>query len=116
MTSDPADLLPLPPATLNVLLALSSRDLHGYAIMTEVERLSDGTIRMGPGTLYGTLKRLVDTGLIVEGDPPERAQDDERRRYYGLTDFGLQVLTAETQRLQSMMRRAGVLRPGLGAA
>ena len=116
MASDPADLLPLPPATLNVLLALGARDLHGYAIMSEVERLSDGTIRMGPGTLYGTLKRLVDTGLIVEGDPPDPAQDDERRRYYGLTDLGRQVLTAETQRLHSMMRRAGVLRPGLGTA
>ena len=110
-TSDP---LPLPPATFNVLLALSSRELHGYAIMSEVERLSDGAIRMGPGTLYGTLKRLVDTGLIVESE--QRGTDDERRRYYRLSDSGHQVLGAETRRLHSMMLRAGVLRPGFGTA
>ena len=112
---DPADLLPLPPATFNVLLALGARERHGYAIMSEVERLSAGAIRMGPGTLYGTLKRLVDTGLIVETES-RLAEDDERRRYYRLSELGAQVLTAETHRLQEMMSRAGVLRPGFGTA
>ena len=113
---NPADSLPLPPATFNVLLALGAQERHGYAIMTEVERLSDGAIRMGPGTLYGTLKRLVDTGLIVESDSRPAAEDDERRRYYRLSDLGAQVLAAETGRLQAMMSRAGVLRPGFGTA
>ena len=116
MDQDPRELLPLPGATFNVLLALRGSDRHGYAIMAEVERLSDGAVRMGPGTLYGTLKRLVDTGLIVESEPPEAGQDDERRRYYALTHLGGRVLAAETERLQSMLLRAGVLRPGLGTA
>ena len=116
MSQEPTGLLPLPAATFNVLLALRGGDLHGYAIMAEVERLSDGTIRMGPGTLYGTLKRLVDTGLIAESDLPDPASDDERRRYYALSSFGRRVLDAETHRLQSMMARAGVPRPGLGTA
>ena len=113
---EPADLLPLPPATFNVLLALGAQERHGYAIMNEVERLSAGTIRMGPGTLYGTLKRLVDTGLIVETESRPTVEDDERRRYYRLSDLGAQVLAAETHRLQEMMSRAGVLRPGFGIA
>ena len=115
MATDPAEALPLAPATFNVLLALGSRDLHGYAIMTEVERLSDGVIRIAPGTLYGTLKRLVDGGLIVETDRPPAPGDDERRRYYRLTGEGQQLLAAESRRLHSMMSRAGVLRPGFGA-
>ena len=116
MANDRTDLLPLPPATFNVLLALGSRELHGYAIMSELERLSDGAIRMGPGTLYGTLKRLVDGGLIVESGPRPSEQGDDRRRYYRLSADGEQVLGAETRRLHVMMTRAGVLRPGLGTA
>ncbi len=116
MAQDPEELLPLPPATFNVLLALGTEELHGYAIMNEVERLSDGVIRMGPGTLYGTVKRLVDSGLIVESDARPSGQDDERRRYYRLSPAGQQVLAAESRRLHAMMTRAGVLRPGFGTA
>lgn len=117
MPTNDADTLPLPAATFNVLLALRAGELHGYAVMTEVERLSDGAVRMGPGTLYGTIKRLVDGGLIVESDErPEAKTDDERRRYYRLTDRGQRVLAAEVQRLHQMMHRAGVLRPGLETA
>lgn len=117
MPKNDADALPLPSATFNVLLALRAGELHGYAVMTEVERLSNGAVRMGPGTLYGTIKRLVDGGLIVESDErPEAETDDERRRYYRLTDRGQRVLASEVQRLHQMMHRAGVLRPGLGTA
>ena len=116
MARDRSDLLPLPPATFNVLLAIGDGELHGYAIMSEVERLSDGAIRMGPGTLYGTLKRLVDSGMIVETEARPSDQDDERRRYYRLSPDGREVLAAETRRLHAMMTSAGVLRPGFGTA
>ena len=115
MAREPGDLLPLPPATFNVLLAVGGRELHGYAIMSEVERLSDGAIRMGTRTLYGTVKPMVETGLLVQSGRTDLG-DDERRRYYRLSDFGRRVLDAETRRLQAMMRRAGALRPGLGTA
>lgn len=116
---EPGELLPLAPASLHILLALTTGALHGYAIMNEVERLSDGVVRMGPGTLYGTIKRLVQEGLVEESDDrPDPAVDDERRRYYRLTDFGQRVLTAEVARLRRMIANAGPvgLRPGFGGA
>lgn len=113
------DLLPLTPATFHIMLALSAEALHGYAIMSEVERLSEGVVTMGPGTLYGTIKRLVADGMVEESDDrPDAEVDDERRRYYELTDLGQRVLAAEVARLRRMIANSGALdlRPGFGAA
>lgn len=111
----PRELLPLAPATFHILLALSTDELHGYAIMTEVQRLSEGTVLMGPGTLYGTVKRLLAQGLVEESDRrPDPDHDDERRRYYRLTGLGERVLGAEVERLRRMIANAGAggLSPG----
>lgn len=102
------DFLPLPTATLHILVALSAGERHGYAIMGEVEALSDGAVRMGPGTLYGSIKRLLADGLIEESvERPDPDIDDQRRRYYRLTGLGEQVCAAELARLQALIRRAG---------
>src|SRR3954466_7044022 len=91
------DFLPLTPAIAHILLALADQDRHGYAIMQEVERLTDGAVRMGPGTLYGTIKRMIAAGLLEEADErPDADLDDERRRYYRATRLGTAVLEAET--------------------
>ena len=103
----PEEYLPLPPATFHILLALADGELHGYAIMKGVEARSEGTVRLGPGTLYGSLKRLLEAGLVEEGGEradPERG--DERRRYYRLTPLGLSVVRAEARRLDAMVRAA----------
>ena len=94
----PEAYLPLPPATFHILLALADGQRHGYAIMKEVAARSEGAVRLGPGTLYGALKRLLEAGLVEEGG--ERADPemgDERRRYYRLTEFGLSVARAEAR-------------------
>lgn len=105
---DPESFLPLPNATLHILVALTSGEKHGYAIMGDVEALSDGTVRMGPGTLYGSIKRLLADGLIEESDErPDAELDDQRRRYYRLTGLGEQVCAAELARLRALIRRAG---------
>jgi DNA-binding PadR family transcriptional regulator len=102
--SDLEKLLPLTPSVFHILLALSDGDLHGYGIMQEVAEHTAGQIRLGPGTLYGAIKRLLSTGLIVEANErPDPELDDERRRYYRLTDFGQQVLKAEVQRMSRMI-------------
>jgi DNA-binding PadR family transcriptional regulator len=102
--SDPDLLLPLRPSVFHILLALSDGDLHGYGIMQEVAEHSDGQIKLGPGTLYGAIKRLLSERLIVEADErPDPELDDERRRYYRLTDFGQQVLKAEVRRMSKMV-------------
>jgi len=101
------DLLPLSPAVFHILLALADEERHGYGIMQEVERRTDGQVQLGPGTLYGAIKRLLANHLIVEVDErPDPDLDDERRRYYRLTDFGLGVLSAEAARLDEMVRQA----------
>ncbi|MEK6336022.1 MAG: PadR family transcriptional regulator [Acidobacteriota bacterium] len=101
---DPDSLLPLRPSVFHILLALSDGDLHGYGIMQEVAQHSDGQIKLGPGTLYGAIKRLLGEGLIVEADErPDPELDDERRRYYRLSDFGQQVLKAEARRISRMV-------------
>jgi len=117
------DFLPLPSATLHILLALGQGEKHGYAIMRDVEALSDGAVRMGPGTLYGSVKRMLAEGLIEETDlRPDPELDDQRRRYYRLTGLGERVCAAELARLQALVRRAGSaewarrLVPGLGEA
>ena len=104
---DPADFLPLTPAIAHILLALADEDRHGYAIMQEVERITGGAARMGPGTLYGTIKRMLSAGLIEEADErPVRDLDDERRRYYRATPLGRDVLAAETSRMAALLTAA----------
>ena len=104
---EPDEFLPLTPAIAHILLALADQDRHGYAIMLEVERITDGTVRMGPGTLYGTVKRMIASGLIEEADErPDPEADDERRRYYRATDLGRAVLEAETARMAGLLSAA----------
>jgi DNA-binding PadR family transcriptional regulator len=101
----------LPSAPLHIVLALLEGDKHGYALMGDVERMSDGAITMGPGTLYGTLKRLVQDGLIEETTPhADPAVSDERRRYYRLTAEGEAVAAAELARLRTLVHRVQRLR------
>ena len=104
---DPHDLLPLTPAIAHILLAVADQDRHGYAIMQEVERITGGSGRMGPGTLYGTIKRMIAAGLLEETDQrPDPALDDERRRYYRATALGRAVLEAETARMAALVSAA----------
>ena len=113
ISSEPEDLLPLTPAVFHILLALADAERHGYAIMDHVTETTDGQIKMGAGTLYGTIKRLLQSKLIEESDErPDPEMDDERRRYYRLTDFGRRVIAAEAQRyarLVKMVRASGLL-------
>lgn len=111
---DPAEFVPLTPAIHHILLALADEERHGYGIMLEVARLTDGGTRMGPGTLYGTLKRLLQSGLIEQAEErPDPSLDDERRRYYRITSLGSRVLQAETTRISLLLTaaRAKKVRP-----
>jgi DNA-binding PadR family transcriptional regulator len=100
-------MLPLTPAVFHILIALEGQPKHGYGIMKTVEAITDGKVIMGPGTLYGTIKRLLKAGLIEESDEqPDPDLDDERRRYYRLTSFGLRVLKAEVRRIADLMNVA----------
>jgi len=111
---DPQGYLPLPIAHFHVLVALTGGQKHGYAIMRDVDELSRGSVRMGPGTLYGTLKKLVDQGLLEEVHGQSDGPEDERRRYYRLTGLGQRVCGAESDRLARLVRVAkSNLRPGL---
>ncbi len=106
-SKDPTDLLPLATAHMHILMALADGEKHGYAVMREVEQMTDGEVTMGPGTLYGAVKRMLSAGLIEETEErPDPEIDDERRRYYRLTGFGARVLTAETARLERLVHRA----------
>jgi DNA-binding PadR family transcriptional regulator len=115
MKDDPNALLHLPPATLHILLALTGGELHGYAIMQEVLRQTDGRYRIWPGTLYDNLQKLVRQKLVKELGAKERDQDS-RRRYYRLTSLGGGVLSAEISRLEGVIRDAksqlGDFKPG----
>ena len=103
----PIDLLPLPVAQLHILLALATGDKHGYAMMIEVEVLTEGAVTMGPGTLYGTVKKMLKTGLVEEIDErPDPELDDQRRRYYRITGLGRRVLEAEVDRMEQLARTA----------
>jgi DNA-binding PadR family transcriptional regulator len=100
-------MLPLTPAVLHILLALADGPKHGYGIMQEVTAITEGDIKMGPGTLYGSIKRLLASGLIEETkERPVPERDDERRRYYKLTGFGQRVVAAEMRRLENLVRVA----------
>jgi DNA-binding PadR family transcriptional regulator len=103
MRQDTSSFLPLSPATLHILLSLAAEELHGYAIMQEVQRQSEGKYRLGPGTLYDNLQKMIERGLVEElGHRP--ADDDQRRRYYRLSTLGRGVLTAEISRLEDVVR------------
>lgn len=110
---DLSSFLPLPQAQFHVLVALTDGERHGYAIMQAVETSSDGIVRMGPATLYGTLKKLVDQGFAEEM-ATRPTDDDQRRRYYRLTGLGQRVCAAEADRLAGLVRTARRnLRPGM---
>ena len=101
---NPEELIPLTPAVFNILLALADSEKHGYGIMLEVEANTKGQVIMGPGTLYGSIKRMLKADLIEESD--ERADpemDDQRRKYYKLTNLGRRVLSMEAERLASQV-------------
>jgi DNA-binding PadR family transcriptional regulator len=104
---NPADLLPLPPATFHILLAVADQDRHGYAIIQEVAARTDGEVRLSAGTLYRSIQKLVELDLIEETvDRPAADLDDERRRYYRISDFGRLVARAEAERLQALVQLA----------
>ena len=105
--SDSELMLPLTPAVFHVLLTLADGERHGYAIMREVVDATNGRIKMGPGTLYGTVKRLLQARLIEESDVrPDPDLDDERRRYYRLTGLGERALKAEALRYEALAKLA----------
>ena len=101
------ELLPLPPATFHILIALAEEDRHGYAIILEVAARTGGATQLSAGTLYRSIQRMQEQGLIVETrDRPAPEEDDERRRYYRVTPFGLAVARAEARRLTQMVKLA----------
>jgi len=103
----PDDHLPLPVATFHILVAVADQDRHGYAIMQDVATRTNGALKLSPGTLYGSIRRLLDEGLIVELSHRQRPdEDDERRRYYRITAFGRAVAQAEAARLATLLRQA----------
>src|ERR671914_2499608 len=100
-------LLPLPPATFHILMAVADEDRHGYAIIQEISARTNGALRMSAGTLYRSIQRMIEQDLIVEvHERPAPELDDERRRYYRITAFGEAVARAETRRLQDLVRLA----------
>jgi DNA-binding PadR family transcriptional regulator len=107
MRDDLKDFLPLSPATFYILLALSDEDRHGYGIMQEIARQSEGRYKLGPGTFYDNLEKLIDHGVVKEV-PRKSANDDPRRRYYRMTGFGRNLFLAEVGRLDSVVREAKV--------
>jgi DNA-binding PadR family transcriptional regulator len=101
------EFLPLTPAVFHILVALADGEAHGYAIMQSVAQRSMGSVRLGAGTLYGAISRLLEDGLIEEsGERPDPAMDDSRRRYYRLTNLGGRVFAAETKRMADLVRAA----------
>ena len=112
-------LLPLTPAVFHILLALANGERHGYGILLEIAAITHTQRRIGPGTLYRSIKQMLAAGMIEEADErPDPTLDDERRRYYRLTAFGRRVALAETQRLARLVREAEARRllPGIAGA
>src|SRR5689334_20570097 len=105
MSEDIGPFLPLSPATLHILLSLAGEDRHGYGIMQEIARQSEGQYKLGPGTLYDNLQKMMNQGM-VESVPSPPGNEDPRRRYYRLTSFGRKLLSAEVVRLESVVREA----------
>lgn len=104
---DPESFLPLTPAVFHILLALAGGEKHGYGVMREIAQSTGERQRMGPGTLYGSIARMLASGLIEESNErPDPALDDERRRYYRLSHLGRRVAAAETVRLAELVRMA----------
>ena len=128
MTDDsPGGAAPLTPAMFHILLALADSERHGYGIMREVERATDGAFQLGPGTLYRSIKQMLALGLVEESDErPDPELDDERRRYYRITSAGRRAASVEAQRLARLVSEARARRllgdlggeptPGLGGA
>lgn len=107
MSPDSESLLPLPPATFHILLAVADEDRHGYGIILDIESRTGGKLRLSPGTLYRSVQRMVEQDLIKETDErPDPEFDDERRRYYRITPFGRKVAKAEAERLSSLVDQA----------
>ena len=107
MKTEAESLLPLPPATFHILVALADEDRHGYAVIKDVAARTGGTLTLSPGTLYRSIDRMVQQGLIREISPrPAREMDDERRRYYRITPFGREAAMAESRRLSQMLELA----------
>jgi DNA-binding PadR family transcriptional regulator len=105
--ADRDDHLPLPVSTFHILVAVADQDRHGYAIMQDVATRTNGALKLSPGTLYGSIRRMLEEGLIVELDDRQRPdEDDERRRYYRITPFGRSVAQAEAERLATLLRQA----------
>ena len=103
----PEECLPLTPAMFEVLIALADGEKHGYAVLKEVARRTDGHVKLSPGTLYAILRRFVAEGVVVESVArPDPALDDERRRYYAMTDFGRAVAHAEARRMETALGMA----------
>jgi DNA-binding PadR family transcriptional regulator len=104
---DPSALIPLPPATFHILLAVADGDRHGYAIIQDVAARTNGELKLSAGTLYRSIARMLDQGLLVEPrQRPLPELDDERRRYYRITPFGRTVAEAESRRLSQLVRMA----------
>jgi DNA-binding PadR family transcriptional regulator len=103
----PEDLLPLPPATFHILMAVADEDRHGYAIIQDVAARTGGELKLSAGTLYRSIQRMLEQGLLVETrDRPAPELDDERRRYYRITPFGKATARAEVTRLSQLVRLA----------
>jgi DNA-binding PadR family transcriptional regulator len=103
----PAGLLPLPPAVFHILVSLAEGDRHGYGIIQEVAQRTGGDVRLGPGTLYRSIQRMIEQDLIAEADTrPAPDADDERRRYYRITAVGRAVARAEAERLSGLVEVA----------
>ena len=112
---DPASLLPLPAATFHILMAVADEDRHGYGIIQDVAARTGGEMKLSAGTLYRSIQRMLEQGLLIETrDRPSPEEDDERRRYYRITPFGAAVARAEARRLAQLVRlaRASGFAPG----
>jgi DNA-binding PadR family transcriptional regulator len=115
MGPKPETFLPLPSATFHILMAVAAEDRHGYAIILDIEQRTGGALRLSAGTLYRSIQRMLEQGLLVEtNDRPAPELDDERRRYYRITPFGTAVARAEAARLADLlgMARASGFVPG----
>jgi DNA-binding PadR family transcriptional regulator len=107
VNEDPTSLLPLPNAAFHILLAVADEDRHGYAIIQDVAARTSGALKLSPGTLYRSIQRMLEQGLLVEPrQRPLPELDDERRRYYRITPFGRAVAEAESRRMSQLVRMA----------